>query len=139
MTETPTPPEKHVEEPSKESANAEAAKYRTKLREAETERDSLRGTLDTYRRRDVERTAEAAGMAKGSDLFVAGAELGDLLGEDGTVDPEKVQAAAATVLAERPHWAVAPPPKPKPDETQRQNPGNQEQEASWQKVLRGPR
>ena len=133
MTETTE--QEPVEEPPKESGNAEAARYRTRLRETETERDSLRSTLDTYRRRDAELAAEAAGMAKGSDIFVAGTELESLLADDGTVDDAKVKTAAAAVLAERPHWATPPPPKPKPDASQGQMSGKQESEASWSDVI----
>jgi len=59
---------------------AEAAKYRRRLRETEAERDSLSTALDTYRRPD-----------------------------DGTIDVEKVKAAAAEVLARRPHWGAPTP------------------------------
>jgi hypothetical protein len=57
----------------------------------------LTATLDAYRRRDVEQAAEAAGMARGGDLFDAGHKLDDLLGDDGTVDAAKVAATAASV------------------------------------------
>ncbi len=88
---------------------AEAAKYRRRLRETEAERDSLSTALDTYRRRDAEQVAEAAGLANGGDLFDAGNQLGDLLADDGTIDVEKVKAAAAEVLARRPHWGAPTP------------------------------
>jgi hypothetical protein len=93
----------------------------------------LTATLDAYRRRDVEQTAEAAGMARGGDLFDAGHELGDLLADDGTVDAEKVAAAAAVVLGERPHWAKARQ-RPRPDDAQGQ--GQPVQAGGWQSVLR---
>jgi hypothetical protein len=116
-------------------ANAEAARYRTRLRESEAARDTLTATLDGYRRRDVVQAAEAAGMARGGDLFDAGQELSAMLADDGTVDAAKVAAAAAVVLAERPHWAVRPPPRPKVDDAQgRQSPP---QSSSWQKVISG--
>jgi len=88
---------------------AEAAKYRRRLRETEAERDSLSTALDTYRRRDAEQAAEAAGLARGGDLFDAGNQLADLLADDGTVDVEKVTAAAVEVLAQRPHWGASTP------------------------------
>ena len=91
------------------TSNAEAAKYRRRLRETEAERDSLTTALDAYRRRDVEQAAEAAGLARGGDLFDAGTQLVDLLAEDGTVDTDKVQEAAEALLVQRPHWATRPP------------------------------
>ena len=96
-------------EPTDDKPGAEAARYRRRLREAEAQRDTLTATLDTYRRRDVERAAEAAGLARGGDLFDAGAQLADLLAEDGTVDNKKVQEAAAALLVERPHWRAQSP------------------------------
>ena len=73
------------------AARLEAAGYRRRLRQTEADRDALRTTLDTYRRREVEQMAEAGvggfgtnGMQSGADLWVAGAQLGDLLGEDGS-------------------------------------------------------
>ncbi len=86
----------------------EAAKYRRRLRETEAQRDALTATLDVYRRRDVELAAEAAGLSRGADLFDAGVNLTDMLGEDGTVDVERVQASVAAVLEARPHWRAAP-------------------------------
>lgn len=91
-----------------DNPNREAAKYRRQLREAEAERDQLRETVTGYRRAEVEKHAEAAGMVRGADLFDLGADLGELLAEDGTVDPEKVTAAATAVLADRPHWRRPP-------------------------------
>jgi hypothetical protein len=118
-------------------ANAEAARYRTRLRETEAERDTLLSAVDTYRRRDVERVAEAAGMARGADLFDVGHELGDLLGDDGTVNPAKVAEVAAAVLVERPHWAVPGPPRPKPDPAQGGYPGRLANAPTWQQLLSG--
>jgi hypothetical protein len=83
----------------------------------------------------VVQAAEAAGMARGGDLFDAGHELSAMLADDGTVDAEKVVAAAAAVLAERPHWAVRPPPRPKVDAAQGQTP--RQRSSSWQKVISG--
>ncbi len=94
---------------SDDKPSNEAAKYRRRLRETEAQRDTLTATLDTYRRRDAEQAAEAAGLARGGDLFDAGNQLADLLADDGTVDEEKVTAAAAEVLAQRPHWGAPTP------------------------------
>ncbi len=88
--------------------NAEAAKYRRRLREAEADRDRLAGLVTGHQRTEVERLASsgagAAALADGADLWAAGVELGDLLDEDGGVDAAKVAAAAAKVLAQHPAW-----------------------------------
>lgn len=96
----------------------EAAKYRRQLREVEGERDTLAGQLDALRRAEAERIAAqgvevvarvtAGPMAgrpmrsytvpgiKPAALWASGAQLGDLLADDGTVDPEKVAEAVKT-------------------------------------------
>ena len=134
-TAEPAPDDAHQSGEGGRPANAEAARYRTRMRESEAARDTLTATLEAYRRRDVVQAAEAAGMARGGDLFDAGHELDAMLADDGTVDAAKVAAVAAAVLGERPHWAVLPPPRPKVDDAQgRQGPP---QSSSWQKVISG--
>ncbi len=96
------------------AARREAASYRRRLRDVEAERDRTAQALQTYQRREVEQLAERGGafgagaMNSGSDLWLAGVQLGDLLGEDGTVDPTKTQEVIKGVLADRPHWRRAP-------------------------------
>ncbi|MBZ6088981.1 hypothetical protein KVH02_11680 [Streptomyces olivaceus] len=87
------------------SANAEAAKYRTKLREAEASLEAANARITAMQRREV---AELAGksLAVGADLFeIGGAELDSLLNDDGDVMPDAVQAAAEVLLAKRPGLA----------------------------------
>ena len=61
-----------TEDKPTETPNREAAKYRRQLREVETERDRLTETLTTYRRREAEQYAEAAGMARGAACSTSG-------------------------------------------------------------------
>jgi len=68
-------------------------RYREQLRAAEAERDVLRHTVETMQRSEVERLA-AEHLTKPAALWTAGTELAGLLAEDGTVDPERVHAAA---------------------------------------------
>lgn len=68
-------------------------RYREQLRAAEAERDTLRNTVETMQRAEVERLA-ASHLKKPAALWTAGVELASLLGDDGTVDPERVLAAA---------------------------------------------
>ena len=79
--------------------NHEAAKYRRRLREAERERDELRGRLDVYLARDVEQVA--AGFLDSPALLWADgkASAGDFLDDKGVVDRAKVKAAAEAILS----------------------------------------
>ena len=73
------------------------------LRVATNECDFLRGRLDVYERREAEQAATR--LTDPKDLWVAGIELDDLRGLDGTIDADKVAEAAARVIAEHPGWA----------------------------------
>ncbi len=79
----------------------EAARYRRSLREAETERDGLRGRVEAMQKAEVERLV-AGDLAMPTDLWLTGASLPDLLDDDGDVDPAKVADAVTAVLTERP-------------------------------------
>lgn len=78
------------------SGNKEAAKWRKKLREREAELTgqvtALQTTVDALQRAEVGRLAEADNI-KAQAIWASGAELADLLADDGTVDPDKVKAA----------------------------------------------
>lgn len=102
--EVPTA-EAPVTEPDTEqqTGNREAAKYRRQLRDTENERDTLRERVTGYERAEVERLV-ADRLADPADLWVAGTELDSLRGKDGAIAPEKVKAAVAELLEQRPHW-----------------------------------
>lgn len=124
------------EDPAEDSrAGREAAKYRRQLRDVETERDTLRGTLETLQRAEVQRIA-SADLAQPAALWAAGTQLADLLGEDGTVDPAKVTAA---VGAARVALGLAQPIRqPMPDPGQGiTDPKAATPDGSWQSMLRG--
>ncbi len=88
----------------------EAARYRRALRDAETERDGLRGRLETLQRAEVERLATGDdGLARADDLWLSGVDLAELLDADGNVDPGRVRESVAAVLDDRPHWRRAAP------------------------------
>ena len=70
----------------------EAAKYRRRLREAETERDRLSERVESLQRAEVERLATADSLRPAA-LWSSGVELADLLSDDGTVSAAKVSAA----------------------------------------------
>lgn len=92
--EEPTPdPNDDGQEPDEAAPNKEAAKYRRRLRDAETERDALAEQLTNMRRADAERLASQH-LAKPAGLWAAGVEIADLLDDTGTIDPAKVTEAA---------------------------------------------
>lgn len=87
----------------------EAAKYRRRLRDVEAERDTLKATVESLQRAEVDRLATDAGLRPAA-LWANGAEVGELLGDDGTVDQGKV---AAAISAARETLGIAPPPPPR--------------------------
>ncbi|MBM7807657.1 hypothetical protein JOD57_003494 [Geodermatophilus bullaregiensis] len=115
--------------------NREAAAYRRKLRDAEAERDRLASAVTTYQRRDAEALVGSR-LLSPADLWVAGAKLEDLLADDGTVDPAKVDAAVDTVLEARPHWKPQGPRVPR-DMGQGQRGGTVGGGTSWADVIGG--
>ena len=80
----------------------EAASYRRRLRETETERDGLRARVDNLQRAEVERLASAAGLAVASDVWQFGATLDTLRGESGEVDAETVKGLVGEIVRDRP-------------------------------------
>ncbi|WP_412148725.1 hypothetical protein [Curtobacterium flaccumfaciens] len=80
-------------------ASEEAKRFRTQLRSAEAERDTLAGRLETAHRTMVESIA-AKSLAKPEALWKAGTKLEDLLDDDGNVDADKVTEAAANAVEE---------------------------------------
>lgn len=84
----------------------EAARYRRRLRDAEAERDTLKATVESLQRAEVDRLATDAGLRPAA-LWANGAEVGELLNDDGTVDQVKV---AAAIAAARETLGIAPPP-----------------------------
>lgn len=90
------------DDPPDASTNREAARYRRRLRDVEGERDALAGQLAALRRQVAEH--HATGLARPSDLWLAGTDVSDLLDDQGAVDPAKVAAAVNTVRREHPHW-----------------------------------
>lgn len=97
-TDTPEPPQDDTtadaagDDATDGNPGREAAKYRRKLRETETERDQLREVVAGMRRAEVERIA-GANVQNPAGLWAAGIDLADLLDPAGQVDPAKVQAA----------------------------------------------
>jgi hypothetical protein len=84
------------------------AKLRRRAQAAEAERDALQQRLEVLQRGEVERHAATA-LADPSDLWTVGTDLGAVLDDAGNIDPAKVDAVVADVLASHSHWAVSTP------------------------------
>src|SRR5699024_3893613 len=90
--ETQTNPQSaETQNQAADSKNAEAAKYRTQLREAEAERDTLRQQITAMRTAEIERLA-GQHIAKPDALWRTGTTIDELLTEDGTIDAAAVEA-----------------------------------------------
>jgi hypothetical protein len=91
-----------------DGSGREAAKYRRRLRAAETERDRLSEQVVSLQRAEVERLATADDLRPAA-LWASGVELADLLTDDGTVDAAKVSAAIG--VAREQLGIPGPPPR----------------------------
>lgn len=87
----------------------EAQGLRTRLRETEAERDGHAEQLTALRRQIAESALDGTGITP--EALWASAEVAELLAEDGTVDTERVRAAASAA-AER--FGVRRLPAPNP-------------------------
>lgn len=120
QTDLVTQPEKTTEPEPEDTPDddgkggKEAAKYRRRLRETETERDALTKRVETLQRGEVERLA--GHLSQPSAVWAAGVQLADVLDEQGDVDPEKVRLAV-TAASEQLGLARAPR-TPRPDPSQ---------------------
>lgn len=92
-TDAPAGDEPEEGEQDGSKAAREAARYRRRLREAEAQRDALAQQLEALQRQMVERIIQRECHGKPAGLWASGVTVADLIGEDGTVDPDKVKAA----------------------------------------------
>lgn len=111
---TPTPPE--AAEPAQEpdGRSTEAAKYRTRLRAAEAELADAHAHIAELQG-EVIRQLLAGVLADPSDFDQIGVPA--VLGDDGRIDKEKLDAAIATLLEQKPHYApqkTRPAMRPQP-------------------------
>ncbi|MCV7380261.1 hypothetical protein H7K38_16580 [Mycobacterium alsense] len=75
------------------NANHEAAKWRTKLRESESQNTAIATRLENMQRAAIDTHVTALGM-KPAALWASGAKLEDLLDDTGVPDAAKVAQAA---------------------------------------------
>lgn len=93
-----------AEQPDKAAESREAAKYRTRLRDTEAERDTLQEQLTAARKQIVE---SMSGLHRPDALWAAGVDLDTLIDDEGRINPmavrEAVTVASDTLgLARRP-------------------------------------
>lgn len=129
--------DQQTEDQTESSGNAEAAKYRRQLREAEQERDALREQLQAHHRDRVHSALRGAlsGLdAAAVDVLVDAADVDRFTAEDGAVDGEAVEAFAAPFTAtvrpgpsDRRGWSVGPGST---------GPASADAPASWDRVIR---
>jgi hypothetical protein len=119
-------PESPDSDESEPTPNSEAARWRTKLRDTEAQRDALTERLTGYQRRECE-AAVADLLDEPADLWDIGqADLAGFYNDDGELDEGPLRAAAGALCEMRPKLAkprgpqwqnfgqyAAPPPPPK--------------------------
>lgn len=113
MPETPQASEADEQQDDKTKAGREAAKYRTRLRDTEAERDALREQLTALRRQVVE---DASGLAKPSALWLSDLDANTLFSDDGRVDTGAMTTALARVADDM--GLQQAPRTPRPDPSQ---------------------
>jgi hypothetical protein len=86
----------------------EAAGYRRRLRETESERDDMRTRLERYERAEVERLAGDAGLQVASDVWQFGATLDTLRDENNAIDADAVSGLVSEIVKDRPGLQARP-------------------------------
>jgi len=79
-----------------ETPSRREARYRRRLRDVEAERDRLAAQVEALQRAEVERLA-ADMLDQPPAVWRLGLSLGDVVGEDGRVDPDRVTTAVANL------------------------------------------
>lgn len=103
--EAPVEAPEAAEDTGDKKGNGEAAKWRVRLRETETERDALKARVGDMQAAEVARLATGPGaLHDGQDLLLT-TKIDDLLDDEGNLDPEKVSEAVATLVEKKPHLA----------------------------------
>jgi len=95
-TETPDPVEAEQDEVDADGSDSHDQSPNTDERLA-----SAHALLETYQAKEIERLA--AGLSVPADLLtLTGTTVADYINDDGSVDTDRVEAAVAAVITERP-------------------------------------
>jgi hypothetical protein len=89
-----TAPEEAEDSSDDKAMNAEAAKWRRRLRETQAELEKTAAQLDAVHRQQVELMLADTGVKPAAVWTVT--DVAELLGDDGAIDTEKVTAAVET-------------------------------------------
>ena len=109
--DTTTTDQQPPEDQQDQGGAREAQRLRARARDAEAERDALAQRVATFQQAEALRLAGEHLAEPGDLLTLGGVQVADLLGEDGSVDPALVQAAAAALVEARgARFAKAVPP-----------------------------
>ncbi|MBI5339020.1 MAG: hypothetical protein HZB45_15170 [Mycolicibacterium rufum] len=111
--------------------NSEAAKWRHKTREVESERDALRDQLTAQRRAVL--AAAAAAKRVSPELVAKTVELDELLDENGLLDPARAVAAIDEVIT----TYGLPDRRPDGSGGKSREGGTKAERVGWGSVLRG--
>lgn len=90
------------------AARSDAAKYRTRLREAEAARDEITAKYTSLLRGTIEAEARLKHHTPGAALWDAGTDPAELLADDGSLDPTKLRDACD---AARTRYGIGRPPE----------------------------
>jgi hypothetical protein len=117
------------------SPNSEAARWRTKLRETEAQRDALAERITGYQRRECE-AAVADLLEEPGDLWEIGqADVSAFYGEDGELDEAQLRAATGALCEMRPR--LAKPQGPRHENFGQFSPPAPMRGSGWSDVLQG--
>ena len=106
--ETETTPDTQQEQ----AAAGEAAKYRHKLRDTEKQLAAMTERVQAMQRSEVERLATSK-LTDPGDIWRDGAQLADVLDDDGNIDSGKVDGLIDNLVKSHAHWAAAKPQPPR--------------------------
>lgn len=135
-TETPETAPSAADASAPNRAGNKEAKYRVERNEAREQLAAANDRIARLQRAEVERLAGAS-LSHPEDLFsLSGNDLADYLTEAGDVDPEKVTADIAEILAERPGLQKPVPPPAAVDRSQGFG-AAAETKPSWAAVFNG--
>lgn len=120
----------------RDKRKSEAA-YRTQLREAEAERDTLKGTVTGYQQKGFHEFAKGHSVLDSAlDDVTDKLDVASLLSDDGQVDQDKAKAALEDLRQSRPHYFQQPAGQSGGDFSGSVGEAPPQRETAWGDVLR---
>lgn len=115
--------------------NREAARYRTRLRDAEAQRDGLQTQLDAARAQIVAHHA-AARLQDPADLDRFDVDTAGLWADDGSLDTDALGSAIDGLLQQRPELAARKLPAPWSSDAVNNAPRKSDKGPTWADALK---